>query len=224
VKNAHYAISAQVPWSIWAALALASLGTWLRIRGYNPRALLLTARLGFTCLALAYGVGLWMFGPWFSRRGVEWAFYEAVGQKVPAGMHLALFYDDWDRSPYSTPFGSVPHDLAVRLFYLGRSACWHIGPTLGRPNGHVLGRCSASPLAVIAPYRSATAQDGGFAVIGRDRDLPVLEQFGHVDVIFRGPSVRHDRTYALFHVTPEPDDVRFAGGPGIPGLDKQLVK
>ena len=35
IRNAHYAISAQVPWSIWAALALARLGEHLRLRGYN---------------------------------------------------------------------------------------------------------------------------------------------------------------------------------------------
>ena len=35
VKNAHYAISAQVPWSIWAALGLAQLGARLRRRGWS---------------------------------------------------------------------------------------------------------------------------------------------------------------------------------------------
>ena len=38
---------------------------------------------------------------------------------------LALLYDDWDRNPYTSPFGAFPHDLAVRLFYLGRPASWH---------------------------------------------------------------------------------------------------
>jgi 4-amino-4-deoxy-L-arabinose transferase-like glycosyltransferase len=224
VKNAHYAISAQVPWSIWAALALARLGTWLTMRGYNRRALALAAHLGFTALALAYGLGLWVFGPSFSHRAVEWAFYEAAGQKVPAGMSLALLYDDWDRNPYSTPFGSIPHDLAVRLFYLGRSACWHIGPTSSEPNNHVLGRCSVCALASVVPCRVTTTQNGGFAVIGRDRDLPTLEQLGHVDVVLRGPNVRDDRTYALFYVAPKPDDVHFAGGPGIQTLDNYVVK
>ena len=225
VKNAHYAISAQAPWSIWAALALARLGTRLRMQGYNRRALLLAVRLGFTGLALTYGLGLWVFGSWFSRRGMEWAFYEAVGQKIPSGMHMALFYDDWDRDPYSTPFGSIPHDLAVRLFYLSRSVCWHNGLTLGRPNDHVLGKCSASSLALSASDNKAvTAQDGGFAVIGRDRDLPILEQLGQVDVVLRGPNVRQDRAYAVFRITPKPHDDRFAGGPGLQAIDKQIVK
>ena len=140
-------------------------------------------------------------------------------------MGLALFYDDWDRNPYSTPFGSIPHDLAVRLFYLGRPACWHIGPTLGRPNDHVLGGCPATgALPFTAPYRAPLIQHGGLAVIGRDRDLPVLKQFGHVEVVFSGPNMRHDRTYALFHILPTPDPVRFAGGPGIQTIDKQLVR
>jgi 4-amino-4-deoxy-L-arabinose transferase-like glycosyltransferase len=202
VKNAHYAISAQAPWSIWAALALVRLGAWLRMQGYKQRALVLAVRMGFAGLALTYSLSLWAFGPSFNRRGMEWAFYEAASRKVPTGMHLALFYDDWDRNPYSTPFGSIPHDLAVRLFYLGRPACWHIGPTSGWPKDHVLGRCSASPLTVVTPCWAVTAHDSGFAVIGRDRDLPVLEQFGRVEVVCRGPNVRRDRSYVLFEVAP----------------------
>ena len=63
VKNAHYAISTQVPWSIWAALALANLGTRLRLRGYNHDALIRAGRTGFAALALTYGLGLWLFEP-----------------------------------------------------------------------------------------------------------------------------------------------------------------
>ena len=65
---------------------------------------------------------------------------------------------------------------------------------------------------------------GGFAVIGRDRDLPILQQFGHVNVVLRGPNVRYDRTYVLFYIVPMPDPVRFADGPGIQTIDKQLVR
>jgi 4-amino-4-deoxy-L-arabinose transferase-like glycosyltransferase len=211
VKNAHYAISVQVPWSIWAALALARLGTHLRMEGYSRHRLRIALGVGFMALALTYGLGLWLFASSFNRRGVEWAFYEAASRKVPIGMRLALFYDDWDRKPYITPFGSIPHDLAVRLFYLGRSACWHAGPTLGWPNDHILGRCSTSPLTVVGPQLTTSTQDDSFAVIGRDRDLPLLRQFGHVEAICRGPTVRPDRTYVLFYVTPLADAVRFAG-------------
>ena len=53
VKNAHYAIAAQVPWSIWAALALARVGEGLRRRGWPRRAL--RRRVGWICFA---GAGL----------------------------------------------------------------------------------------------------------------------------------------------------------------------
>ena len=86
-------------------------------------------RAGFTAIALAYGLGIWLLGPWFDRRGVEWAFYESAGRQLDAGMPLTLLYDDWDRNPYESPFGSIPHDLGVRLFYLGRPASWDVGPT-----------------------------------------------------------------------------------------------
>jgi 4-amino-4-deoxy-L-arabinose transferase-like glycosyltransferase len=224
VKNAHYAISAQAPWSIWAALALGRLGSWLQIKGYSQRSLHIAVRVGFIALALTYGVGLWLLGPWFSQRGMEWAFYETASHKVPMGMRLALFYDDWDRKPYSTPYGSIPHDLAVRLFYLGRSACWHTGPTLGWPTDHILGRCSASCLRVADGGLMVAAQDSVFAVIGRERDLPVLKQFGHVQVICRGPNVRPDRTYVLFQITPIVDANLLTRGPGIEPASAHITR
>ena len=58
---------------------------------------------------------------------------------------------------------------------------------------------------------SMDLQDAPFAVIGRDRDLPVLEQLGQVEVVARGPSLRRDRTYALFRVTRGSAEVRSAG-------------
>jgi 4-amino-4-deoxy-L-arabinose transferase-like glycosyltransferase len=182
VKNAHYAIAAQVPWSIWAALALARLGEQLRRRGWDRKSLHLGARAGFTAMALAYGLGYWLLGPWFDRRGVEWAFYESAGRQLDAGMPLTLLYDDWDRKPYESPFGSIPHDLGVRLFYLGRPASWDAGPDT----------LVARELAEAKP---------AFAVIGRDRDLPALERLGRVEVVARGPALRFDRTYSLFRVT-----------------------
>ncbi len=39
-------------------------------------------------------------------------------------------------------------------------------------------------------------------LIGRVRVLPALVQLGRVEVVQRGPSVRRDRTYTLFRVTP----------------------
>jgi hypothetical protein len=191
VKNAHYVISTQIPWSIWAALALSRFGERFRLWGCDRVAVIRASRLGFISLAMTYGLGLWFLGPCFDRRGVEWAFYEAAGRQIPAGMPLTLLYDDWDRNPYESPFGLIPHDLAVRLFYLGRSAGWHIGP------GSLLVHDDI--------------EDAPFAVIGRDRDLPFLNQLGLVEVVARGPSLRHDRTYSLFRITRGRVEVRSAG-------------
>ena len=80
---------------------------------------------GFAALGLAYGLGFWLLGPWLDRRGVEWAFYESAARQLPPHAPLVLLYDDWDRNPYESPFGAIPHDLAVRLFYLNRPASWH---------------------------------------------------------------------------------------------------
>ena len=100
-------------------------------------------------MALTYGLGFWLLGPWFDRRGVEWAFYETAGRQVPAAMPLTLLYDDWDRNPYESPFGLIPHDLAVRLFYLGRPACWHMEvDSLLAHNHHSGGFSTISPLLV----------------------------------------------------------------------------
>ncbi len=217
VKNAHYAVCAQVPWSIWAALELAHLGEMFHRRGWDSARLRRTLRVGFAVLALAYGLGFWLLGPWVDQRGAEWAFYESVSRQVPPNVPLALLYDDWDRNPYDSRFGVLPHDLAVRLFYLGRQACWHADsisltthvharevidylPGQGRkssphtagPRASVLGATGDSLAPWIGP---------AFAVIGRDRDLPVLARLGCVEVLARGPTLRRDRTYTLFRIT-----------------------
>ena len=192
VKNAHYAISAQVPWSIWAALGLARLGNRLVRRGWTPGRLRRRAIVGFAALGLACGLGFRLLGPWLDRRGIEWAFYESAARQLPPDASLTLLYDDWDRNPYESPFGAFPHDLAVRLFYLGRPASWHSlashhlpPPETGSVNG-------------ISP---ATRY-----VIGRDRDLPTLGELGRVEVVARGPKLRFDREYSLFRITPEARD------------------
>ena len=201
VKNAHYAISTQVPWSIWAAEAVARFGVWLRYRGVVHTVFTRGVCVGFAGLALAYGLGLWLLGPCFDRRGIEWAFYEAAGQRIPADMTLALLYDDWDRNPYESPFGRIPHDLAVRLFYLQRSVCWHITPS-----------------SLLSHESSLTdAQAKSIAVIGRERDMPLLTQLGEVEVMARGPSLRRDRTYTLFRITHGQDTLPYVGGVGARG-------
>ncbi|MEJ7636627.1 MAG: glycosyltransferase family 39 protein [Singulisphaera sp.] len=183
VKNAHYAIHALPPWSIWAALGLMQLGERLRRRGWTPDRIRRGAWIGFAGVGLAIGLGFATLGPRFDRRGVEWAFYEDAARLLRPGEPLALLYDDWDRDPDPTPFGPVPHDLAVRLYYLDRPACWRLG---------------VESLADRPPSPSRDA----FAVIGRDRDLPGLRRLGRVETVARGPATRFDRTYTLFRITP----------------------
>ena len=122
--------------------------------------------MGFTALALAYGLGLWLLGPWFDRRGVEWAFYEAAGRQIPADMTLTLLYDDWDRNPYESPFGRIPHDLAVRLFYLRRSACWHTEPGSLLAHEHIASGFSPIASCFLA---GESVTDGQEQVNCRDR-------------------------------------------------------
>jgi len=201
VRNAHYLIYALPPWSIWAAQALALIGDRLRARGWSADSLRRGAAGGFAAAGVAIGLGYALIGPAFDRRGAEWAFYEAVGRGLPAGEPLVLLYDDWDRLPYPSPFGPMPHDLAVRLFYLGRPATW---------------RASPRDLADRPPAPPGEA----FAVIGRDRDLPALRLLGNVQELARGPDLRQpmsrvdDRAFRLYRVTPGPD--RVARAPATP--------
>jgi hypothetical protein len=193
VKNAHYAIAAQVPWSIWAALGLSRLAGQLARRGWTPTGLRRAAFAGFAALGLAAGLGFWLLGPWLDRRGVEWAFYESAGRLLPPGTPVTFLYDDWDRNPYESPFGAFPHDLAVRLFYLGRPASWCL------PGGSLV------------PARRA--EQSPIYIIGRDRDRSALERLGRVEVLAHGPvdrfDRRFDRIYTMFRITPE----RTAGDP-----------
>jgi hypothetical protein len=217
VRNAHYAVCAQVPWSIWAALELAHVGNVLVQRGWSRVRLDQIAKCAFTTLALAYGAGFWLLGPRFDRRGVEWAFYESAARQVPSTVPLTLLYDDWDRNAYDGAIGALPHDLAVRLFYLGRAACWHTSPGSLTAHAHAQGLIGYAqgrwPIAGERVAQPLPCNQGheddprarvspAFVVIGRDRDLPALVQLGHVDVLARGPTLRRDRTYTLFQVTP----------------------
>jgi hypothetical protein len=210
VKNAHYAIAAQIPWSIWTALALARLAVSLRHRDLSRSKLRFAACAGFASLALLYGMCLWLVAPWFDRRGVEWAFYESVSRQVPPATSIALLYDEWDRLPYEGPFGSVPHDLAVRLFYLGRPACWHNGIESLLGHDQSCERCLQSRLRPVQATDAAVPLHSAFGIIGRRRDLPALEQFGNVEIIASGPNIRADRTYDLFRFSPDGHNGRLS--------------
>lgn len=212
VKNAHYVISAQVPWSIWAALGLGRLGERLRLRGWNQRSLCLAPKVIFATLAILYGSGYRLLGPWLDRRGLEWAFYESVGRRLSADIPLTFLYDDWDRNPYESSFGPIPHDVAVRLFYLGRPACWHVRPESLFACDHHRGVALPRHSQIAAGQPSWRSSMSVFGVIGRDRDLPVLQQLGSVQVISRGPNVRFDRAYALFQITCARKGVALQGG------------
>jgi 4-amino-4-deoxy-L-arabinose transferase-like glycosyltransferase len=184
VRNGHYLIYALPPWSVWSALALARLGRRLRSRGWAPARVRRLAAVVVAAPAVAWAVGFGVLGPRFDGRGAEWAFYQAVGRRLDRDEPLALLYDDWDGHLYPSPFGPMPHDLAVRLFYLDRPACW---------------RRDAADLA----RRPPAPHPSPFAVIARARDLPALRRLGRVEAVARGPSTgRRHREFALFRIRP----------------------
>jgi 4-amino-4-deoxy-L-arabinose transferase-like glycosyltransferase len=195
VRNAHYAIHALPPWSIWAGLGLTRLAQRWRARGWPATRVRVAAWGTFAGLGLAYAVGFAGLGPRLDRRGVEWAFYESAARRLEPGEPVALLYHvpQWDREPYETPFGSFPHDYAVRLFYLNHPAQCRFG----------IDQLTREPLA---------PEGTGFAVIGREGDVPALERLGQVETLARGPGDRSDRTYRLFRVTPSPVAARAGDG------------
>lgn len=180
-RNAHYAIHAMPAWSIWAALALARFGRRLENRGWTPRQARRLAFGFFTIFATASGVGYWTLGPQYDHKGREWAFYQKVGAIIPADEPLILLHDDWDRQPYPTPFGPIPPDFAVRLYYLNRPASFHYAGE---------------------PVESGGPAPSSMAVIGRDRDAPLLSEVGDPEILARGPTTRWDRSFVLFRVRP----------------------
>ena len=186
VRNDHYLIHALPPWSIWAALGLSRLGERLHLRrGWTPRRLRTASITLFGTLGLAVAIAHVAVIPRLDDRGLEWSWYAEAAALADPTEPLVLLYDwdgpdPWDRLPYPTPFGLVPHDHAVRLFYLNRPATWINGP---------------SRLADSSPTSSP------FSVIARPRDLPALRRLGPVEEIARGPAHRWDRAYVLFRVS-----------------------
>ena len=184
VKNAHYAIHALPPLSTWAALGLVRVGFRLnRRRGWSPGRVRLGALSLFVALGLGCGLGHLWLGPRFDRRGAEWAWCERIGRTLDRDEPLVFLYEDWDRKPYPTPFGPVPHDWAVRLYYLERPASWRQG---------VDDLANRPPVPAPAPY----------ALLGRDRDVPALRKLGRVETLLHGPADRFDREFTLFRISP----------------------
>jgi 4-amino-4-deoxy-L-arabinose transferase-like glycosyltransferase len=191
VRNAHYAIYAMIPWSFWSAFALIRIATVLRHRGWWPARLGQGALATFPLLSLSYGLGYCLVGSQFSHHGLETDFYERVGRQLRPAEELILLYDDWDRDPYDTPFGPIPHDLAIRLYYLGQPACWHFGvPSL-----------AAHP-RMCTRARSPACGSSSLLIIGRDRDLDALGTLGSVQVLARGSTQRWDRSYVAARLWP----------------------
>ena len=184
VKNAHYAIHALPPWSIWAALGLTRVEGFLARRPWwAPGRSRRVATGLFGGVGLAVAVGYLAVAPRLDAKGREWAYCEAVGRSLDPGTPLVCLYEDWDRKPYPTPFGPVPHDWAIRLYSFGRPATWRQG---------------VDDLAARPPSPPGRP----FAVLARDRDLPGLARLGRVEVVSRGPTGRWDRSFALFRVMP----------------------
>ena len=185
VKNAHYAIHALPPWSIWAALGLVRVERIARRRPWwSPGRV---RRLGvslFGGLGLAVAVGYALAAPRLDTKGQEWVFCAAMGQTLDSSTPLICLYEDWDRKPYPTPFGPVPHDWAIRLYYFDRRATWRQG---------VADLVDRPPVAMGRSY----------ALLGRDRDQEALGRLGRVEQIATGPAVRFDRAFQLFRVDPQ---------------------
>lgn len=183
VRNAHYLIYALPPWSVAAAIGLARLSERLQRRGWQSVHTRRCTFAAFAGLGVLCGLGFAVLGPIFDRRGSEWAFYEAAAEQLAPEEPLVLLYDDWDGPPYPTPFGSMPHDLAVRLFYLNRRAAW----------------CRGNEALKKTAPRSLS-----YAVIGRQRDVPALQRLGEVEIVASGPTNRRDRSYVLYRIRPNP--------------------
>ncbi len=121
-------------------------------------------------------------------KGAEWAFYQELGRRIGPREPVLLVYDapnraeKWDKVSYPTPWGDIPSDLAVRLFYLGdRPVRW----TFGRAD------------KITLPNDLTTI------VIARPRDEARLARLGRSERILAGPRKRPDRVFVAYRITPD---------------------
>jgi hypothetical protein len=142
-------------------------------------------------LSLAYGLAYLVAGPYFDRRGREWAFYQAVGRVLNPAEALVLLYDPEDHF-YPAVGESLPHDLGVRLFYLERPALVRVG---------------VSSLDQKAPTSAGCV----YSVIARDSEQTLLQKLGQVETVMHGPTNRADRSFALFRIHRRGTDQVAAG-------------
>ncbi len=105
------------------------------------------------------GAGLPRRRPPARRPGREWAYCESIGRTLDPATPLVCLYEDWDRKPYPTPFGPVPHDWAIRLFSFGRPATWRQGidDLVARPPTPPANRSPSSAATATAPRWAAWA-------------------------------------------------------------------
>lgn len=180
-RNAHYLIYSYPPFSAWAggviARRLDELGAARRGRARLTRS-------AFLACGLACAAGFGALAPRFDKRGVEWSFYDRAAKLIPPSARVALVYSDWDRNPYASPFGPVPHDLGVRLFYLRRL------------------RADVVRIVPKEPTPAPPPADGPLYVIARPRDLPALASWGGggsgFEPIAEGPRLRWDRAFVVY--------------------------
>ena len=147
------------------------------------------ARWLFGGLGLVVGVGYVAVGPRLDRSGRRSGRRASRSAATSIlGLPLVILYEDYDRKPYPTPFGPVPHDWAVRL-------------VLPPPAGVVEARCRRP--------RRATAWDGFVCVARLGTGICPALRKGWVGSR-RSPEarrIRFDRTFTLFRVTPGGESV-----------------
>jgi 4-amino-4-deoxy-L-arabinose transferase-like glycosyltransferase len=195
VKNDHYLIHAMAPWSIWAARGLARLGIRLKARRKWSWARVQTISIGLISLAaITWAIGIGVLGARFDHRGREWAWYRSLQSRLKPDDKMILIYD-WDepelfdRLPYPTPYGPIPHDLAVRLFYLNR-------PRDKQPSWQ-------------SGTENIAVENSALFLIGRERDLPNLRAIADLNILDRSPNIgRTDREYLLIHMAPQKPNSR----------------